>query len=317
MRILAIIDPPHLLRPKSDTSVAILEAAVNRGHQVSICELNELWIKGGEVGADVRAVTALSRTTAPAVTAATEFERVPLSHFHAVLMRKDPPFDPAYHHATLMLEYARGKTLLVNDPRGLREANEKLYIFHFPDLIAPTIVTRRHDELRAFLQAQGGQMVVKPLDGFGGSAVFHVRSDDPNTGSILETSTLGEKRPVMAQKYLDIEKNGDKRVLLLGGEPIGALLRMPPPNELRSNLAAGGTAQRTEITARDKQIIDRLRPRLLADGLHFVGLDIIGQNLTEVNVTSPTGVQAIDRLYDVRIEEKIVDYIERHAPRSL
>jgi glutathione synthase len=315
MRLLAILDPPHTLKPQADTSVAILDEALQRGHEVFVCEIGELWYRGG-AGADVRAVKAASRTTRPALTVAEERIGRPLSWFHAVLMRKDPPFDTTYLWATQILEHARGQTLLVNDPRGLREANEKLYIFHFPDLIPPTIVTRRLDELRAFLAEQGGKIVIKPLDGFGGAAVFLVSKGDPNTNAILEVSTLNGQRWVMAQRYLPEGQKGDKRILVLDGEPLGSLLRVPASDDIRSNLAAGGTANATTLSERDLAIVERVRPRLRQDGLYFVGLDVIGGYLSEVNVTSPTGVQAINRLEGVRLERKIIDWIEAHAPHS-
>lgn len=316
MRVLVIIDPPASLRPRSDTSVALMDECLQRGHQVFVCELHDLSLRDCKPYALSQRVTGTNRETAPALSLESGTQLLPLSHFHAVLMRKDPPYDIMYHFATLLLERARGQTLLVNDPRGLREANEKLYIFHFPDLLAPTRVTRRIDELRAFMAELGGQMIVKPLDGYAGLSVFHVRQDDDNTGSILETMTQHEQRWVMAQKYLDIARCGDKRILMLDGEPIGALLRMPAQAEVRSNLALGGTAKPTELTARDLEICARLRPKLLEDGLHFVGIDVIDGHLTEVNVTSPTGVQAVNRLYGIRLESKIVDFLEARAPRK-
>ena len=294
-----------------------MDEALLRGHQLWVCEIGELWLRDATPGATVRAVKAVSRTVAPALTLGDNQAQLPLEHFQVVLMRKDPPYDTVYHLATQILEYARGKCLLVNDPRGLREANEKLYIFHFPELVAPTIVTHRLDELRAFLEEQGGEMVVKPLDGFGGAAVFHVRKNDSNTNAILEVSTLNGQRWVMAQRYLPEGKLGDKRILMLGGEPLGALLRVPQGTDIRSNLAVGGLATATILTERDLEICARVRPRLQQDGLHLVGLDVIGSYLSEVNVTSPTGIQAIDRLTNTRLENKIVDYLEHHAPRSL
>lgn len=315
MRLLAILDPPHLLKPQGDSSVAILDEALKRGHEVFLCEIGELWLRGSP-GADVRAVTAASRTTRPALTVSDERVPRPLSSFHAVLMRKDPPFDTTYLWATQILEHARGQTLLVNDPRGLREANEKLYIFHFPDLIPPTIVTRRIDELKAFQAEQGGPIVIKPLDGFGGSAVFLLPPGDLNTGAILEVSTVNERRWVMAQRYLPEGKAGDKRILLLDGDPIGCFLRVPARGDIRGNMAVGGTPAASELSARDREIIARVKPRLQKDGLHFVGLDVIGDYLTEVNVTSPTGIQAVNRLAGLRPEADIVDWLEKRAPHS-
>lgn len=317
MRILAIIDPPSTLRPAADTTVAILDEARLRGHEVWVCEIGELWLRDATAGVTARAVQTVSRTVAPALHLTETHANLPLSHFHVVLMRKDPPYDTVYHLATQILEYGRGKTLLINDPRGLREANEKLYIFHFPELLAPSIVTRRLDELRVFLDLQGGEMVVKPLDGYGGAAVFHVRRGDPNTNALLEVSTHNGQRWVMAQRYLPEGKVGDKRILLLGGEPLGCLLRVPQGGDLRSNMVIGGLPTATTLTERDLEICARVRPRLQHDGLHLVGLDVIGPYLTEVNVTSPTGIQAIDRLTNTRLENKVLDYLEHHAPRSL
>ena len=315
MRVLLLIDPPGSLRPRSDTSVAIMDECLLRGHTVFVCEPHDMLLRENQPWADVQRVTGTNREVAPALQLADGTERFPLSHFHAVLMRKDPPFDAMYLQATQILEYARGQTFLMNDPRGLREANEKLYIFRFPDLIATTIVTRKMDEIRAFMAQIGGDIVVKPVDGFGGSAVFHLRPGDSNVSAILEVSTQGGRRWVMAQRYLPEGKKGDKRIHLLGGEPVGWLWRTPAGDDIRSNLAAGGTAHATQLTDRDRQICARLRPHLMADGLHFVGIDVIGDYMLEVNVTSPTGVQAVSRLYNFRLEGKLVDYIEAHAPR--
>jgi glutathione synthase len=318
MRILSIIDPPHLLNPATDTTVAILDEALRRGHQLFVCQMGDLWLHGDEPGADVLGVEAVSRVSRPALTLAGEPARShSLSHFHAVLMRKDPPYDGAYHLATLLLERARGRTLLVNDPRGLREANEKLYIFNFPELLTPTIVTNRADRLRSFLGEQGGQMVVKPLDGHGGIGIFHVQQADKNTNAIIEISTDEGRKWVMAQRYLPEAREGDKRILLLDGEPIGAVLRVPRSDDSRGNLHVGGTAQAAPLTERDRVICARIAPRLRRDGLHFVGIDVIGGFLTEVNVTSPTGVQEIDRLENTRVEAPIVSWLEKMAPRSL
>ncbi len=320
MRILAIVDPPHSLDPQSDTTVAILDEALIRGHKVWVCELHSLWIRDGRPGADVRAVTAVQRekplAQAHALTVEAKTQAHPLEFFQVVLMRKDPPYDSTYHLATLILEQARGKTLLVNDPRGLREANEKLYIFHFPELIAPTLVSNNIRELRAFMAAQGDHMVIKPLDGHGGLSVFHVRGSDNNASTILELMTQHGQRWVMAQRYLDVTKYGDKRILLLDGDPVGTVLRMPGTSELRSNLHVGGRPVATELDERDLRICARLKPKLQQEGLHFVGLDVIDGYLTEVNVTSPTTVQAIDKLYNVRVEAKILNFLEQRAPKG-
>ena len=315
MRVLVLIDPPHTLRPKSDTTVAIIDELLVREHEVYFCDLLDLWLRQEVAGADVRLIEKASREQAPALTYRPDVQRRPLSDFHVVLMRKDPPYDVAYHSATLILEHARGKTLLVNDPRGLREANEKLFTFNFSDMMAPTLVSSRIDDLRAFMAEQGGEMIVKPLDGFAGLSVFHVRESDSNTGSILETMTHHGHRWVIAQRKLDVTKKGDKRILLLDGEPLTAILRMPAQNELRSNLALGGTAVATELTPREREICARLKPRLRQEGLHFVGIDVIDDHLSEVNVTSPTRIQAANRLYGGRFERAVVDFLQARAPR--
>ncbi len=289
MRLLVVMDPPECLNPATDTTLVIVEEARRRGHEVDSCTASALWLEGPEVRAGERA----------------------LAEYQAVLMRSDPPFDLDYYFATLLLERARERTLVVNDPRGLREANEKLYIFNFPRLIAPTRVTRSLDALKAFLAQEGGQMIVKPLDACGGAGVFHVRAEDRNTNAILEAVTGCGKKLVMAQRYLAEAREGDKRILLLDGEPLGAVLRVPRADETRGNLHAGARATQTALTPRDLEICAEVGARCKADGLYFVGLDVIGGHLTEVNVTSPTGVREIDRLEGVRLEARVVDWLER------
>lgn len=293
MRVLVLMDPWEKLNPKTDTTLVIVEEARARGHEVAWCEPRALFLDGPEVWADL------------------EGGPRPLAAYDAVLMRKDPPFDLDYYFATLLLERARGRTLLVNDPRGLRDANEKLYIFNFPELIAPTRVLRRVAALKQWLTELGGEMIVKPLDACGGAGVFHVRAEDRNTNAILETCTANETKWVMAQKYLPEARQGDKRILLLDGEPLGAVLRVPRADETRGNLHVGGTATRTALTERERAICAQVGARLKQEGLYFVGLDVIGGMLTEVNVTSPTGIQEIDHLEGTQLEARVVDWLER------
>jgi glutathione synthase len=316
LRLLVVMDPPEVLSPTADTTVVIIEEALRRGHAVWVCLPQSLSLTSqtdrGRVFATAAPVVATSRTTRPALTVGAPLRRG-LDEHDVVLMRKDPPFDMDYFFATQLLERERGRTLVVNDPRGLREANEKLYIFNFTHLIAPTEVTRSMDELRAFLIREGGEMVVKPLDAAGGHGIFHVRVEDRNTNAILETSTDFGRRLVMAQRYLPEARAGDKRIILLDGEPIGAVLRVPREDETRGNLHVGGAAVKTTLDARDREICDAIGPRLRADGLAFVGIDVIGGFLTEVNVTSPTGVQEINRLDGVKLEALVVDWLERRV----
>lgn len=312
MRILVVMDPVERLNPEGDTTLVIIEEMHRRGHTVEVCIGEDLELERGEAAAVVSTVTAVDRTAFPCITLQGAHWRK-IDEYDSVWMRKDPPFDQAYYFYTLILEQARGKTLLVNDPRGLREANEKLYIFNFPSLIPPTRVTQSLARLRDFLDAQGGQMIVKPLDQFGGGGVFHVRRDDRNTNSILESVSNGGKRLVMAQAYLPDVRRGDKRILLLDGEPIGAVLRVPRDDETRSNLHVGGKAVQTALDDREREICATIAPKLRADGLYFVGIDVIGGMLTEVNVTSPTGMQEIDRLESCRLEARVVDWLEERA----
>jgi glutathione synthase len=314
MRILVIMDPIERINPEGDTTLVLVEEMHRRGFAVEVCGAEDLELERGEAAAVVSTVTAVDRAAFPCIRCEGGQWR-PLAGYDAILMRKDPPFDQDYYFYTLILEQARGKTLLVNDPRGLREANEKLYIFNFPSLIPPTRVTRSQVRLRDFLEQQGGQMIVKPLDQCGGGGIFHVRSEDRNTNSILETVSENQTRLVMAQAYLPKVREGDKRILLLDGEPIGCVLRVPREDETRSNLHVGGTAAHTALDARDKEIVATIAPKLRADGLYFVGIDVIGGMLTEVNVTSPTGIQEIDRLEGVRLESLVIDWLEKRVQR--
>jgi glutathione synthase len=234
-----------------------------------------------------------------------------LADFDVVLMRKDPPLDVNYLHATWILDHARGKTLLVNDPRGLRELNEHLAVLRFPHLTPPTIVTRSTDKLRAFQAEQGGTIVVKPVDGYGGLGIFVVRDGDPNASSILETSTGAGTRWTLAQAYLPDAVNGDKRIILADGEPVGAVLRVPGSAEARGNLHVGGRAVKATIDARDREIIAAVAPWLREHGQILVGLDVIGGMLTELNITSPTGVRHAARLDGVNVAGRVLDCFQR------
>jgi glutathione synthase len=305
MRILVVMDEPGQINPRTDTTLVIIDEARRRGHTVETCSPGALWLDAGAA----QTFAFLVEESAAALRTAVEGRACALELFDCVLMRKDPPFDLDYYFATLLL--SRARTRVINRPRGLREANEKLYIFNFLDFVAPTRVTRSQAELRDFLSAMGGEMIVKPLDGCGGAGVFHVRRDDRNANSILEMISDGGKRLVMAQKYLPQVREGDKRILILDGEPIGAVLRVPRDDETRGNLHVGGTATQTTLSPREREICAALAPRLVEDGLWFVGIDVIGGWLTEVNVTSPTGVQEINRLDGVKLEERIVDWLEK------
>ena len=316
VRVLFIVDPLERLSLAGDTSYALMLEAASRGWDVWTCQLEHLGLDGDDAVVDA-VPTIVTPGTIPAEAFQLE-ERAGkrLGDFDVVLMRKDPPVDVSYLHATWILDHARGKTLLVNDPRGLRELNEHLAVLHFPQLTPPTIVTRSADRLRAFQAEQGGAIVVKPVDGYGGLGIFVVRDGDPNASSILETSTGAGARWTLAQKYLPDAVNGDKRIVLVDGEPIGAVLRVPASAEARGNLHVGGTAVKTSLDARDKEIVAALAPFLKAHGQILVGLDVIGGMLTEINITSPTGIRHIARLEDRNVSAQVLDRFE-HLVRKL
>ena len=296
MRLLFIVDPLERLGLAGDTSYALMLAAAQAGHEVLTCQIEHLGLEHDEPIAEVVPTRVVDGTTPAEAFTVGAPETVRLGDVGMVLMRKDPPFDVSYLHATWILEQARGKTLLVNDPRGLRELNEHLTVLRFPELTPPTLVTRSARRLAAFQREQGGTIVVKPVDGYGGLGIFVVRDGDPNASSIFETSTGAGTRWTLAQRYLPEAVEGDKRILLVDVEAVGAVLRVPAASEARGNLHVGGRAVQTSLDVHDRRIIDAVAPVLRAYGQVLVGLDVIGGKLTEINITSPTGVRHIAAL---------------------
>jgi glutathione synthase len=311
MRILFIVDPLERLALAGDTSYALMLEAQRRDHEVWTCQIDHLGLEHDDPVAEAQLTLVRPAATPEEAFSAEDRTPIPLEAFDIVMMRKDPPVDVAYLHATWILEQARGKTLLVNDPRGLRDLNEHLAVLRFPDLTPPTIVTRSARRLGAFLREQGGAIVVKPVDGYGGLGVFVVREGDPNTSSIFETSTNAGLRWTMAQKYIPDVLRGDKRILLVDGEPIGAVLRVPAINDARSNLHVGGKPVRSEIDDEDRAIIRAISPTLAEHGLIFVGIDVIGGRLTEINITSPTGIRQIEDLERRNVSGIVLDRLEK------
>lgn len=308
MRILVVMDPPSTVLVDADTSFALMEAAAERGHRVDHCLITDLFFEGGAVHARLRRAT-MRRDPAHPITLG-PLELVPLSAIDVVLVRKDPPFDANYLWATQLLDHATS-TLVVNSPRGLRDANEKLYATFFTPVMPETIVSSDRAQILAFCREMGGQVVIKPLSGAGGDGVFLLREDDLNANAIIETVTQVGRRVAMIQRFLPEVKQGDKRILLLDGEPLGAILRVPQRGDVRSNIHVGGSVVRAELDDRDRAIIAAVAPRLRADGLVFVGLDVIGGRLTEVNVTSPTGIQQMSRLDHQPYAERVIAWLER------
>src|ERR1051326_1060920 len=314
LRLLYVMDPLSRVLVDKDTTFAFMLEGQRRGHEQHQCGIEDLFVERAVPHARVRYVEV---QRADVHYTLGEERTLPLDGLDVILMRKDPPFDLAYYFATHVLGLVDpGTTLVVNDPRGLREANEKLYALHFPDVIPESLVSADPARLKAFMDALGGEMIVKPLDGCGGAGVFHLHRGDRNLNSILELSTANGTRLVMAQRYLPaVRTEGDKRLIVLAGEPLGAIARVPQEDEHRGNIHVGGRVQAAAVDARDREICRRMAPRLETDGLWFVGLDIIGGLVTEVNVTSPTGVQEIDRLDGACLEARVLDWIEARAAR--
>jgi glutathione synthase len=314
LRLLYVMDPlSHVLVDK-DTTFAFMLEGQRRGHEQYYCGIEDLCIE--KTVPEARARRAEVRRADPHYTLFEE-RSSPLGWYDVVFMRKDPPFDMTFFFATQVLGLVDARaTLVVNDPRGLLVANEKLYALNFPEVIPESLVSAEAERLKTFMESLGGEMIVKPLDGCGGAGVFHVHKSDRNLNAILEMSTLDGKRLVMAQRYLPaVRESGDKRLIVLGGEPLGAIRRVPREDESRGNIHVGGRVERSPVDDRDREICRAMAPRLAADGLYFIGLDIIGGYVTEVNVTSPTGVQEIDRLDDVCLEARVLDFVEVKAAR--
>ena len=311
LRILYVMDPMARVLVDKDTTFAFQLEGQRRGHEQYHCGPEDLFVDRAVPHAVARRVTVERATPHFRLD---EARISPLGFFDVIFMRKDPPFDMAYVFAAHVLGLVDPRTTFVlNDPRGLVNANEKLYALHFPDLIPESLVTSSPVRLKAFMDSLGGEMIVKPLDGCGGAGVLHVQRADRNLNALLELSTVEGTRLVMAQRYLPAVRDGDKRLIVLDGEPLGAILRVPREDEHRGNIHVGGQVVRSPVDARDREICARMAPRLRADGLWFVGLDVIGGFVTEVNVTSPTGVQEIDRLDGTCLEARVHDFVERRA----
>ena len=312
MDILFILDPFDSLKPKKETSIAMMRAAVTRGHRVFGCLQGDISLDQGKVTARVTPLE-LTGELSPWYKAG-EVRIEPLSVFDAVLMRKDPPFDMEYVYSTYMLERAVEQGARVyNNPAAIRDHNEKFSITAYPQLTTDVMVTRDPARLREFV-ARHGEAVLKLLDGMGGASIFRARQDDPNLSVILETMNRFGTRTVMAQRYLPAIAQGDKRILLIDGEVVPhALARIPQAGEARGNMAAGGKPVAQPLSARDEEIARYLGPRLAAQGLFLVGLDVIGDSLTEINVTSPTGFMEITAQTGFDVPDFFIAQLERRV----
>ncbi len=323
MKFAFIIDPIQRLIPGHDTSVALMEAAQQKGHEVWITEANHLSVAEGRALAlmqpvqlePVKLVDGLW-IAEPTWYQLGDRSLRALDEMDAVFMRTDPPVTVPYLYATYVLDYIDPqKTRVINSPSGLRTANEKMYALQFTDAIPTTIVSADKIVIRKFLDQQG-MAVLKPLGGKAGEGILFLQTGDRNFNSLIEISTQRGQVPVMVQAYLPAAKDGDKRIILLNGDPIGAVNRVPTGDEFRGNMAVGGRVEAAEITDRDRQICAQLAPTLRRDGLLFVGIDVIGGYLTEVNVTSPTGIREIDLLNNVRLGEQVMDWVVHQPPET-
>lgn len=320
MKLAFIIDSIDKLDPGHDTSVALMEAAQMQGHDVWITEANRLSV------ADGRAMAMLQPVSLSPVKLVDDHwvisqpwyqlgdrQRLHLDTMDAVFMRTDPPVTVPYLYATYVLDYVNpAKTLVVNSPSGLRTANEKMYALQFTSVIPETIVSADQTIIREFMERLGAA-VLKPLGGKAGEGILFLEAGDRNFNSLVEISTNRGQVPVMVQAYLPAAKEGDKRIIVLDGEPIGAVNRVPTGREFRGNMAVGGRAVQSEITDRDREICAAVAPHIQRDGLFFVGIDVIGGYLTEVNVTSPTGIREIDRLNHSQLGQQVIEWVEQRV----
>lgn len=304
------MDPAATMLPDKDTTFAFIRGAEAAGHRCFHALVGDLSVRGGEVG--VRAAPVSVSAAVPHVTLGTAAIKN-AEEFDAILIRKDPPFDTAYLHLTQILDLVKDQTLIINDPVGLRDANEKLFALHFADFMPRTLVTRDREEILQFTRDVGGHAVLKPLDGAGGSGVVALSIEDKNARALTDILTHEGALPAMVQEFQPGIVEGDKRVLLLDGKPLGAILRVPRADDIRANIHVGGTVKATELEPQEIELVEAIAPRLIAHGLYFVGLDLIGGKLIEVNVTSPTGIQELGRLTGTTPEADVIAWIERRV----
>ena len=307
LNIAVQMDPIERINIRGDSTFALMLEAKARGHKLSYYTPDKLAQRGGEVFATVQSVDVRDEIGNHVTLG--EAKRVNLESFDVILLRQDPPFDMAYITTTHMLERVHPKTLVVNDPAQVRNAPEKIFVMDFADLMPPTLITRDRDEVKAFRE-EHGDIVMKPLYGHGGGSVFRLTKDDLNFGSLYDLFAATFREQWMVQSFLPAVKHGDKRIILIDGEYAGAVNRVPAPDDLRSNMVRGGSPKETELTPREREICRRLGPALRERGLILVGIDVIDGHLTEINVTSPTGIRAIRNVGGPDIAARFWDVIE-------
>jgi len=306
-----VMDPISEVKVVKDSSMAMMLEAQKRGYEIFYMEMNDLYLDQGQARANTQKVKVFDDSQH--WYELYDQQDIALSELDAILMRKDPPFDTEFIYATYMLERAEVEgTLIVNKPQSLRDCNEKLFTAWFADLTPRTLVTRNDKQIRAFHQ-ELTDIIIKPLDGMGGSSIFRIKEDDANVGVIIETLTNHGQQYAMVQEYMPEIVDGDKRILIVNGEPMPyCLARIPAQGETRGNLAAGGRGVARPLSPSDKLIADTIAPELKKRGLYFVGLDVIGDKVTEINVTSPTCIREIEAAYPINISGKLMDAIEEN-----
>lgn len=323
LEVLFLMDPLERINVHKDTTYVIMREAENREHNIYHMLPADLYLDAGRLMGRISKVTfdvaegdeSKGGKGAQKWFCLGEPEEVDLSTMDVLFLREDPPFDMDYLYTTYLTGFIEREVFIMNSPRGIREANEKLYALNFPSIIPEYMVSCDPERLKGFMKSVGGTMVVKPLDCCGGSGVFVVHSDDRNRNAVIEMVTAHGTKQIMAQRYIPEIREGDKRLIVLNGEAIGAVLRVPSADEHRANIHVGADCLKSEITERDREIVRTVAERFAADGIYFAGLDIIGGLVSEINVTSPTGVQEINSLDNVRLEEKVIDFIEQRAPQ--
>jgi glutathione synthase len=307
LKVAVQMDPIQSIDIDADSTFALMLEAQARGHALWHYHVRDLAFAAGRVVARAQPVQ-VERKRGAHWRFGEEGE-LDLSTMDVVLMRQDPPFDMAYITATHILEHIHPRTLVVNDPASVRNAPEKLYVTHFPELMPETLVTAERRQIMRFREKHG-DIIIKPLFGNGGAGVFHIRPDDSNLNALIEMFTERSREPLVVQRYVPEVRKGDKRIILVDGVALGAINRVPAAGESRSNMHVGGRPEKTTLTAREREICERIGPELRARGLIFVGIDVIGQYLTEINVTSPTGLQEIARFDGLNLAEAIWEAIE-------
>ncbi len=314
LKVAVQMDPIETINIDGDSTFALMLEAQARGHALWHYDVRAMSLTEGVGAGRTERLTARARPVTVQRVAGAHYtfgERLTLdlATMDVVLMRQDPPFDMAYITATHMLEHIHPRTLVVNDPASVRDAPEKLLVTHFPELMPPTLITWDTEAIRSF-RATHRDIIVKPLFGNGGAGVFRIRQDDENLASLLEMHWARSREPLMIQRYEPAVRAGDKRIILIDGEPLGAINRVPAEGEARSNMHVGGRAEAVELTPRDREICARIGPMLRERGLLFVGIDVIGNWLTEINVTSPTGIQEVRRFGGIDLAAAVWDRIE-------